>query len=38
MKVAEYLNNHDQVEWVSYAGLADDQYNAMAKKYIDFVF
>jgi len=34
MEVASYLAGHDKVEWVKYAGLADDPFNAMAKKYI----
>lgn len=33
-KVAEYLQGHDKVAWVSYAGLADNPYNGLAKKYI----
>ena len=33
-KVAEWLKNHDAVEWVRYAGLEDDKYNALAKKYM----
>ena len=33
-KVAEWLNNHDAVEWVQYAGLKDDAYNELAKKYM----
>ena len=33
-KVAEWLRNHDAVEWVRYAGLKDDKYNALAKKYM----
>ncbi len=33
VKVAEYLNSHDAVSWVSYAGLADDPSNALMKKY-----
>ena len=32
--VAEHLNNHDQVEWVRYAGLSDDPYKALADKYM----
>jgi O-acetylhomoserine (thiol)-lyase len=31
--VAEYLQGHDQVEWVSYAGLPDSPYYALAQKY-----
>lgn len=33
-KVAEWLNNHDAVEWVRYAGLKSDKYHALAKKYL----
>ena len=32
MAVAEYLNRHPQVEWVRYAGLADDEYNETCQK------
>lgn len=31
--VAEYLNGHDKVSWVSYPGLPGDRYNSLAKKY-----
>lgn len=31
--VAEYLSNHNNVAWVSYAGLAGDRYHGMAQKY-----
>ena len=31
-KLATHLKNHDKIEWVNYAGLADDKYNALAKK------
>jgi O-acetylhomoserine (thiol)-lyase len=31
--VAEHLLAHDKVSWVSYAGLKDDPYNALQKKY-----
>ena len=34
LKVATFLKGHDKVEWVKYAGLTDDPFNAMAKKYI----
>ncbi|MEN0088807.1 MAG: PLP-dependent transferase, partial [Pseudomonadota bacterium] len=34
LKVAEFLKGHDGVEWVSYAGLPDDKYNALAQKYL----
>ena len=33
--VAEYLQKHPQVEWVNYAGLKDDRFHALAKKYMD---
>lgn len=34
LKVANYLKNHDKVSWVSCAGLEDDPYHGLAKKYI----
>jgi len=34
LKVAQYLQHHDSVEWVSYAGLADSPYAALAKTYM----
>jgi len=34
LKVAEYLKKHDQVSWVSYAGLPDSPYYPLAKKYM----
>lgn len=33
-KVAEYLNSHEKVAWVNYAGLPDNQYHALAEKYL----
>ena len=33
-KVAEWLNNHDAVEWVRYAGLKGDKYHSLAQKYL----
>jgi O-acetylhomoserine (thiol)-lyase len=33
-KVAEYLEGHDRVAWVSYAGLPSSKYAALAKKYL----
>lgn len=33
-KVAEYLENHDQVSWVNYPGLASNKYNDLTKKYM----
>ncbi|MBY6188346.1 O-acetylhomoserine aminocarboxypropyltransferase/cysteine synthase [Marinobacter hydrocarbonoclasticus] len=32
-KVADYLNSHDKVSWVSYAGLPDSPYFPLAEKY-----
>lgn len=32
-KVAEYLNGHEKVAWVSYPSLTGDQYHALAQKY-----
>jgi len=33
-KVAQFLGQHSQVEWVSYAGLPESPYYALAKKYL----
>ena len=33
-RVAEYLNQHDAITWVRYAGLPDNPYHALAKKYL----
>ncbi|MEM7620662.1 MAG: O-acetylhomoserine aminocarboxypropyltransferase/cysteine synthase family protein [Pseudomonadota bacterium] len=33
--VAKYLQGHSKVEWVNYAGLDGDKYNALAQKYMD---
>ena len=33
MAVAEYLSDHDKVEWVSFAGLPADPGHALARKY-----
>ncbi len=33
-KVAEFLQKHHKVAWVNYAGLPDNQYHALAKKYM----
>jgi O-acetylhomoserine (thiol)-lyase len=33
-KVADFLEAHDQVAWVSYAGLADSPFNTLARKYM----
>ena len=32
--IAGYLDGHDSVEWVSYAGLPDSPYHDLAKKYL----
>jgi len=34
LTVAEYLKQHPKVSWVSYAGLKDDPYHALAQKYL----
>ncbi|MGF1560688.1 MAG: O-acetylhomoserine aminocarboxypropyltransferase [Geminicoccaceae bacterium] len=34
LKVAEYLENHDEVDWVSYPGLPSNANHALAKKYM----
>lgn len=34
-KVAEYLSNHDAIDWVRYAGLKDNPYHALAEKYLE---
>lgn len=33
-RVAEFLNQHPFVKWVSYAGLPSDKYNTLAKQYM----
>lgn len=33
-KVAEWLSGHPEIEWVRYAGLKNDPYHALAKKYL----
>ncbi len=33
-KVAEYLEKHEKVAWVNYAGLPDNKYYGLAKKYM----
>jgi len=35
MAVAKYLEGHDKVEWVRFAGLETDKYHELAKKYFD---
>ncbi len=32
--VAEYLQNHPKVAWVTYSGLPGDKYHALARKYL----
>ena len=34
LALAEWLKGRDEVAWVSYAGLSDDPYNALAGKYL----
>ncbi len=34
LKVAQYLQNHEKVSWVSYAGLEDSQFYPLAQKYM----
>ncbi|MEM8726953.1 MAG: PLP-dependent transferase, partial [Pseudomonadota bacterium] len=34
LALAEWLREHERVEWVSYAGLSDDPYHAHAQKYL----
>ncbi|WED26969.1 O-acetylhomoserine aminocarboxypropyltransferase/cysteine synthase [Vibrio sp. DW001] len=34
LKVAKYLQNHDKVSWVSYAGLPDSKFYPLAEKYM----
>ena len=34
LKAATYLKNHEKVAWVSYPGLPDDKYHALAEKYM----
>ena len=33
-KVAEFLASHERVGWVSYAGLPENRYHALAQKYL----
>ncbi|MFC4270877.1 O-acetylhomoserine aminocarboxypropyltransferase [Sneathiella chungangensis] len=35
LKVAEYLQGHDKVSWVCYAGLKDDEYYDLGQKYLN---
>jgi O-acetylhomoserine (thiol)-lyase len=34
LAVAQWLNGHEMIAWVSYPGLAGDSYNSLAKKYV----
>ena len=34
-KIAEFLNAHEKVSHVNYAGLPDDKYYALAQKYMN---
>ncbi|MDK6203834.1 PLP-dependent transferase, partial [Oligella urethralis] len=34
LKIAEYLQQHDKVAWVNYAGLPDHPEHELAKKYV----
>lgn len=34
LKVAQFLNNHEKVAWVNYAGLDGDKYHNLAEKYM----
>ena len=34
LEVAKYLKDHDQVSWVSYAGLEDDEHHELQQKYM----
>ncbi|MBE5073229.1 O-acetylhomoserine aminocarboxypropyltransferase [Erythrobacteraceae bacterium E2-1 Yellow Sea] len=34
LTIAEWLKQHPKVDWVSYAGLADDKYKPLADKYL----
>lgn len=34
VKIADYLNSHEQVNWVHYPSLKDDKYNELANKYL----
>ena len=33
LAVAEWLASHPQIEWVNYAGLPDNKFHALAKRY-----
>ena len=34
LKIAQYLQKHPKVEWVNYAGLPDNPYHELARKYL----
>ena len=34
LKVAEFLENHEKIEWVRYCGLKSDKYYALGQKYL----
>src|SRR5690606_5089235 len=34
LALAKWLRAHPKVDWVSYAGLEDDPYHALAKRYL----
>lgn len=34
IRVARFLETHDKIAWVNYAGLESDRYHALAKKYM----
>ena len=34
LALAKWLQGHDKISWVSYAGLPDDPYHALAQKYL----
>ncbi|HEX3954255.1 MAG TPA: O-acetylhomoserine aminocarboxypropyltransferase/cysteine synthase family protein [Stellaceae bacterium] len=34
-RVAEFLRDHRRVDWVNYVGFEDNQYHALARKYLD---
>ena len=34
LKVAQFLESHDKVSWVQYTGLESNEYNGLAKKYL----
>ena len=34
LKLAEFLDNHEKIDWVKYPGLASNHYNKLAKQYL----